>query len=260
MAEHLKVRRLGLLVIVLTLSVDLVGCARMSRGHSPLGTDAGRVASRYQGMPLRVLSQPDPPALVTHTVKAGETIWGIAQVYGLLPGAIARLNGIDDPKKLSVGQVLSIHAPAGVSGGPPPQAAKKAQGAAKPNRKGKQAAMAWPVKGVVTTRFGRKHGKPHDGVDIAAARGVKVVAASDGEVIFSSKHGGYGNLVVIRHIDGLVTVYAHNESNLVTKGDKVRRGQAIAKVGDTGKAAGPHLHFEVRRGATPQNPLKFLTP
>ena len=247
-------RLIGGLVWFLML-IELAGCARLTRGRAPVGTDAGRVSSRYQGMPLRVLSQPDPPGILTHTVKAGETLWGIAQGYGLLPGQIARLNGIEDPRKLAVGTILSV--PRGAKVVAPP---KKGKAVTTAGSKLKAGLMAWPVKGVVTTRFGRKHGKAHDGVDIAAARGVSVMAASAGEVIFSNKHGGYGNLVIIRHGDGLVTVYAHNDKNLLKKGDKVRRGQAIAKVGDTGQAAGPHLHFEVRRGATPQNPLKFLPP
>ncbi len=247
-------RLVGALVWLVML-VELAGCARLTRGRAPVGTDAGRVSSRYQGMPLRVLSQPDPPGLLTHTVKAGETLWGIAQSYGLQPSQLATLNGIEDPRKLAVGTTLSV--PRGVKTATPPKKGKVANGT---TSKLKAGLMAWPVKGVVTTRFGRKHGKPHDGVDIAAARGVSVMAASAGEVIFSNKHGGYGNLVIVRHGDGLVTVYAHNDKNLVKKGDKVRRGQAIAKVGDTGQAAGPHLHFEVRRGATPQNPLKFLPP
>ena len=247
--------RVSAAFLVLAAAVDFAGCAGVVRGKVPVGTDAGRVSSRYQGMPLRVLSQPNPPQLLTHVVRSGETLWEIAQSYGLQSSQLARLNGIDDPRKLAVGTVLTVPSSGGVA------AVRKSSRSKSSTRRAAQASiMTWPVKGVVTTRFGRKHGKAHDGVDIAAARGVQVVAASEGEVIFSSKHGGYGNLVVIRHRDGLVTVYAHNDKNLVAKGDKVRRGQAIAKVGDTGQAAGPHLHFEVRRGATPQNPLKFLPP
>ena len=113
---------------------------------------------------------------------------------------------------------------------------------------------------MITTRYGKKHGKPHDGIDIAAARGEPVRSAAPGEVLFSNNHGGYGNLVVVQHAGGLVTVYAHNLKNLVKKGQKVKSGERIALVGDSGKAKGPHLHFEVRRGADPQNPLSFLPP
>ena len=120
--------------------------------------------------------------------------------------------------------------------------------------------LSWPLKGVITTRFGKKHGRPHDGIDIAAARGEKIHSAGPGKVLYSDKHGGYGNLVVIQHDGGLVTVYAHNLKNLVKKGQQVRVGQNIALVGDSGKASGPHLHFEVRRGADPQNPMGFLPP
>ena len=97
-------------------------------------------------------------------------------------------------------------------------------------------------------------------MDIAADPGTGVRAAAAGKVLFAAEHGSYGNLVVLRHDDGLVTVYAHNEINLVRKGQRVRAGQLIARVGQTGRATGPHLHFEVRRGTAPENPMRFLPP
>ena len=97
--------------------------------------------------------------------------------------------------------------------------------------KAKQASFEWPVDGKVTSRYGKRWGKTHDGIDIGSKAGAPVKAAAAGEVLFSAEHGSYGNLVVIRHQDNLVTVYAHNQSNLVRKGQKVSRGQMIAKVG-----------------------------
>ncbi len=119
----------------------------------------------------------------------------------------------------------------------------------------------WPVKGVITSRFGRRHGRWHDGVDIAAPRGTPVHAAADGVVIYADRRlTGYGNLVIIRHAHELFTAYAHNERMLVKQGERVRRGQVIATVGATGRATGPHLHFEIRIGARPVDPLAYLPP
>lgn len=111
----------------------------------------------------------------------------------------------------------------------------------------------------ITSKFGvRKNGK-HDGIDLAANRGVKILAAADGTVLFSG-YGptGYGLTVLIKHTDNVFTVYSHNDKNLVKKGKRVRRGQAIATVGKTGRASGDHLHFEVRVNRVAYNPLAYL--
>lgn len=120
--------------------------------------------------------------------------------------------------------------------------------------------LVWPVEGVLTSRFGGRNGKSHDGIDIGAAPGTTIKAAAAGDVIFADTHGSYGNLVLVRHAGNLVTVYAHNARNLVNKGQRVKQGQAIATVGSTGHATGPHLHFEVRRGTAAENPLSLLPP
>lgn len=120
--------------------------------------------------------------------------------------------------------------------------------------------LMWPVEGALTSRFGKRWGRAHDGIDIGADAGTPVRAAAAGKVLFAAPHGSYGNLVVLKHADGLITVYAHNQINLVRKGQTVSKGQTIGKVGQTGRAKGPHLHFEVRKGTTPQNPLSFLPP
>ena len=83
-------------------------------------------------------------------------------------------------------------------------------------------------------------------------------AVERGEVIFSDQLRGYGNIVILRHTGGLVSVYAHNQANLVREGDKVERGDVIAKVGSTGRVSGPHLHFEIRKNNMAQDPLRFL--
>lgn len=123
----------------------------------------------------------------------------------------------------------------------------------------------WPVRaGYITSGYGfrihpiKKARIFHEGIDIASPRGAPIVAVADGVVTFSGRKGGYGQVVDIRHIDGLVTRYAHNNANLVKEGQMVRQGQKIATVGSTGVSTGPHLHFEVRKGGKSVNPMSFL--
>ncbi|MBT6179409.1 MAG: LysM peptidoglycan-binding domain-containing M23 family metallopeptidase [Deltaproteobacteria bacterium] len=239
---------------LLALVFEMVGCSSLRTGKVPLGTHGSRVVSRYQGTPLRIVSQPNQAGVTQYTVQSGDTLWGIANSHGVALGDLKRVNSIDQPKQLSVGQVLLVPGAVVVAGANNEASAKRRVG------KKIKYTLSWPLKGVITTRFGKKHGRPHDGIDIAAARGEKIHSAGAGKVLYSDKHGGYGNLVVIQHDGGLVTVYAHNLKNLVKKGQQVRVGQNIALVGDSGKASGPHLHFEVRRGADPQNPMGFLPP
>ena len=104
-----------------------------------------------------------------------------------------------------------------------------------------------------------RQGKPHEGVDIAAPQGSEIHAAADGEVVYSGNGiRGYGNVVIVRHPDGFLTVYAHNLQNRVQKGERVARGQVVGTVGQTGHATAPHLHFEVRFGDAPKNPMNYL--
>ncbi len=118
--------------------------------------------------------------------------------------------------------------------------------------------LQWPVTGTVTSHFGRRKGRAHDGIDIGAPMGTQVRAAADGDVVFADTHRGYGNVVILRHADGVMTIYAHHQKNLVLAGQRVRQGDPIAQVGSTGRASGPHLHFEVRQRAQPHDPLRFL--
>lgn len=100
----------------------------------------------------------------------------------------------------------------------------------------------------------------HEGIDFPAQRGTTVTAAASGKVIFAGVHPGYGKMVDLDHGNGLVTRYAHASKLLVKEGDLVLRGQAIAKVGTSGRSTGPHLHYEVRLNGTPQNPARFFQP
>ncbi|RVU39239.1 LysM peptidoglycan-binding domain-containing protein [Hwanghaeella grinnelliae] len=114
----------------------------------------------------------------------------------------------------------------------------------------------WPVQGRVISRFGPKAGGLHnDGVNIAAPRGTSVRAAENGVVVYAgSELKGFGNMVLVKHADGYVTAYAHTADVLVKRGDRVRRGQAIARVGSTGNVDRPQLHFEIRKGRKAINP------
>ena len=122
----------------------------------------------------------------------------------------------------------------------------------------------WPLKSVISSKFGFRKDpftsekKFHSGIDIAAAKGTEVKAALSGKVIMSRTMEGYGNIVAVDHGDGLVTIYAHNDKNMVKVGDRVEKGAAIAKVGSTGRSTGPHLHFEVRKDGTKIDPVDFL--
>ena len=120
--------------------------------------------------------------------------------------------------------------------------------------------FAWPVQGKVISEFGSsKDGTKNDGINIAAPSGAPVVAAADGVVAYAGNElRGFGNMILIRHDSGYVTAYAHNASLLVKKGDKVKRGQTIARVGATGAVFGPQLHFEIRKGTQPVDPMSYL--
>ena len=116
----------------------------------------------------------------------------------------------------------------------------------------------WPIAGEVTSEYGPRRGSFHDGIDISAPRGTEILAVASGEVVFSGALHGYGNIIILQHQNGYATVYAHNEKNLVDEGRWVRQGQVVARVGDTGRANGPHLHFEVRKDNLARNPLMYL--
>jgi murein DD-endopeptidase MepM/ murein hydrolase activator NlpD len=213
---------------------------------------------------------------VVHVVRRGQTLYRIARTYGVDPGDLMRTNGITDPRTLEVGQELFVPGATRVlevpeAPGTPPPAAEPAKVPAlrprtdpgreetpEPASASARPALGWPLKGVLYGRFGVRGGAHHDGIDIAAPEGSPVLAAADGTVIFVGQQSGYGNVVIVRHDHGLVTVYAHNSAVMVQEGAHVARGQQVARVGQTGRTTGPHLHFEVREGVKPRDPLLYL--
>lgn len=126
--------------------------------------------------------------------------------------------------------------------------------------------MSWPVPG--HTRISSPYGyrihpvfktkKLHTGIDIPASTGTKVIAATDGIVIYSGTLGGYGKTIMIDHGGGIVTLYGHNSSLVVSEGTKVKKGDTIAKIGSTGISTGPHCHFEVRKNGAYVDPIPWL--
>jgi len=233
------------------------------------------------------------PAPSFHVVNPGETLMSIAHRHHLPAAELAKANSLDASAKLKVGARLTIPsaktaaAPATVTIAQPaavpavgklaaapvgtPQSARLAQATtsveAAPESPVKAAeataalpTFRWPVRGKVITSYGAKtNGKVNDGINLAVPEGTPVKAAEDGVVAYSGNElKGYGNLILVRHANGYVTAYAHASELLVKRGDTIKRGQVIAKSGQSGEVGSPQLHFEIRRGSTPVDPLQFL--
>jgi murein DD-endopeptidase MepM/ murein hydrolase activator NlpD len=118
--------------------------------------------------------------------------------------------------------------------------------------------LMWPVRqGKISSGYGLRKGRFHEGLDLIGSYKAPIYAAASGRVVFSGTMNGYGRTVVIYHGNGVSSVYAHNSSNIVRKGMRVKKGDAIARIGSSGKSSGPHLHFEVRKNGKPINPLNY---
>jgi len=194
------------------------------------------------------------PATAIHIVKKGDTVYSLSRKYGEDMTTFTRLNSLKKPYVLTLGQTLKV--PGNIRAGgssrrqpdlppPPPQSGK---------------GFMWPVKGPILSSFGPKvKGYHNDGINIAANGGSYVRAAQSGVVVHSgNKIKGFGQLILLRHSNGWITAYAHNSSILVAKGQTVKRGQAIARVGQSGGVRRPQLHFEMRKGTQAVNPVKYL--
>ena len=185
-----------------------------------------------------------------HTVQRGESLWDIARAYGVSMDEITSVNRLTDPSRLQVGQRLVI-----------PGAQAQAVAARR------EAGFAngqllrnfdWPVQGRISSRFGMRWGRMHQGLDIAVPTGTPVRAAAAGTVTYAGTVGGYGKLVIIDHGNRVETRYAHNSRIVVRVGQRVKRGEIVAYSGNTGNSTGPHLHFEIRLRGTAVDPEKYL--
>jgi murein DD-endopeptidase MepM/ murein hydrolase activator NlpD len=187
-------------------------------------------------------------------------LFRIGKAYDLSHHELARVNGIKDPTQIRAGQRIFIPGAARqlpvetlTPAESRPEVAKSPQEPLSDSE-----GFLWPVNGMINSGFGRRGSTFHDGVDIAAPEGTPIRAIAVGDVIYSDRLRGYGNIIIIRHEEGIVSVYAHNEVNLVRQGETVSRGDIIARVGSTGRVTGPHLHFEIRKNNAAQDPLQYL--
>jgi murein DD-endopeptidase MepM/ murein hydrolase activator NlpD len=230
-----------------------------------------------------------------HIVAAGDTLSRISRLYHKPVNEIAKANNIQATATLNVGDRLvipgvqtaaAVKQPAAPTVGAqptkpapstPPKATEPAQSASVVTPAAADTANAdeaaklaegtgalpkfrWPANGRVIAGFGpTTNGQQNDGINIALPENTPVKAAEDGVVAYAGNElKGYGNLVLVRHPNGYVTAYAHAKELLVKRGDQVKRGQVIARSGQTGNVNAPQLHFEIRKGASPLDPTRFL--
>ena len=224
-----------------------------------------------------------------HVVAAGETLTKIAHQYGKSVAEIAKANNILPYAKVSIGdriiipgtRISSAAPEAEPAAAPTKPAANKVVASAGPTQSASMVTPAaetpgtdttakataeatpgfrWPVRGRIIAGFGPKpNGQQNDGIDVAVPENTPIKAAEDGVVAYAGNElKGYGNLVLVRHPNGYVTAYAHAKELLVKRGDQIKRGEVIAKSGQSGNVDAPQLHFEVRKGSAPVDPMQFL--
>lgn len=197
------------------------------------------------------------------TVRRGDTLAMIAARHRLRLGDVVAANPEIDPDRLQPGQKVRLPGEVAMPAAPAMSAeevesVRRASLARPPSLSGE--GFIWPVRGRVVSRFGDKpDGTRNAGVNLAAPRGTPVLAAENGIVVYAGDRlPGYGNMLLIRHAGGFTTAYAHNDRLLVQVGEAVRRGQRVATVGTSGGMKEPQLHFEIRAGSAPIDPLRYL--
>jgi murein DD-endopeptidase MepM/ murein hydrolase activator NlpD len=230
-----------------------------------------------------------------HVVSPGETMTGIAKRYNVPLKDLAKANRVEPYAQLKMGDRLVIpgrFASAKPQAETPKPAQTQAQAQPKPATAPTQKVAAapsgptalavttsgnvsdeevkssgsgapafrWPVRGRIIAGFGPKpNGQQNDGINLSVPEGTPIKAAEDGVVAYAGNElKGYGNLVLIRHPNGFVTAYAHASELLVKRGDTIKRGQTIAKAGQTGTVSSPQVHFEIRKGSAPVDPTQYL--
>jgi lipoprotein NlpD len=212
------------------------------------------------GCAPQTATQPKRFPGIYHTVRPGENLFRIGKAYDIGHEELARVNRIKDAGHILVGQRIWIPgAPRQVPVGVITPGESVTGGSVAPEEASTEfERFLWPVNGTINSGFGPRGSSFHDGLDIAAPEGTPIRAIEAGEVIYSDQLRGYGNMVILRHAGGIVSVYAHNEANLVREGQMVGRGEVVARVGSTGRVTGPHLHFEIRKNNAAQDPLLYL--
>jgi murein DD-endopeptidase MepM/ murein hydrolase activator NlpD len=219
-----------------------------------------------RGKPRPAPAPARPAAPTLHLVQRGETLGGIARKHRVTVASLVIANRLKGPRaRLSPGQTLRIPRPGSAPpllrahrGGPVEEPLPLSLVLTVPDFEDGAPSFRWPVAGLVTSTFGRRRRSWHRGLDIRADPGTPIVAAAAGLVIASGFEPRYGLMVKIEHEGGFMTVYAHNERNLVEAGDEVAAGQVIATVGRTGRATAEHVHFEIRYDGRVYNPLYLL--
>jgi len=179
---------------------------------------------------------------ILYRVSPGESVYSIADKFDINPQQILRDNNIAEASHLKIDQTLILR-------GAKPEFSYR-------DRLDKK--FMYPIKTRITSYYGPRWGRIHEGIDFAAPTGSPIRAVSSGRVVYSGWASGYGKVVIIEHQKGLRTLYAHNSSLLVRNGERVGRGEVISRSGNTGNSTGPHLHFEVQVNGRPENPLNYL--
>ena len=174
--------------------------------------------------------------LYRYQINKGDTLWDIAKRYNTTVKNIKNVNPTVNAKKLIVGSYIFLTATSHV-----------------------ELNFKWPLLGTITSPFGMRNNKLHKGLDIAANTGTKIKASATGIVVEAGWHNSYGYYVLISHINGYQTRYAHCSKLLVKKGQQISSQQTIALVGSTGKSTGPHVHFEIIKNSKHQNPINYLS-
>ena len=216
------------------------------------------------------------PVQAFHKVRAKETLYAISRQYNTDVSTLASLNQISKPYGIQIGQKLQVpderagrvarrsgNLPDSKSDKPRTKkiaSRKPAKRAALPSAPRRVGRFQVPVQGRVISNFGTKpNGLHNDGINIAARAGTPIKAAENGVVVYvGNELRGYGNLLLVRHGEGWVTAYAHASKFLVKPGERVKQGQSIAEVGQTGSVDQPQVHFEVRKGTRAVNPKSLI--
>lgn len=214
---------------------------------------AGLILMLLSGCATYYMPRPQPVSSVQegiyHPIEPGQTLWRIAKTYDVSLEDIIEVNNISDPAQVKIGDKILIPGRYEIL---PVVPYEKETQIVKENE------FIWPLQGRITSFFGARGHRRHDGIDIAVPTGTAVKASRSGKVVMAKRRGGYGKFVEIAHGGGYTTRYGHNSKLLVKQGEKVKQGEVIAKSGSTGHSTGPHLHYEIRRKNKPQDPLYYL--